>query len=168
MRGENFSIYLRNFMFGVEDSLVSTVGLLAGVAAANVPRTNIIITGVVLILVEALSMGVGSILSEHSVEEYQQKREVLIHRSVVGGVIMVLSYFFSGFIPLFPYMVLPIGIAFWTSIGASLFFLLLLGFFSAKFFGVPATRKSIEMLVLGGLAILIGVAAGVLMNSFLV
>ena len=27
---DNFSIYIRNFMFGVEDSLVSTVGILAG------------------------------------------------------------------------------------------------------------------------------------------
>jgi hypothetical protein len=44
--------YLRNFIFGVEDSLVSTVGLLAGVAAGGVSSAAILTTGLVLIVVE--------------------------------------------------------------------------------------------------------------------
>ncbi len=67
---EDRKVYLRNFVFGVEDSLVSTVGLLSGVAAAGVETKTIVLTGVVLIIVEALSMAVGSYLSEYSVEEY--------------------------------------------------------------------------------------------------
>ena len=54
------ALYLRNFIFGVEDSLVSTVGLLSGVAVANVDQATIFLTGMVLIFVEAFSMGVGS------------------------------------------------------------------------------------------------------------
>src|SRR3989338_4103836 len=46
-------VYIRNLIFGVEDSLVSTVDLLSGVAAAGVPRSVIFLTGVVLIFVEA-------------------------------------------------------------------------------------------------------------------
>ena len=52
--------YFRNFIFGVEDSLVSTVGLLSGVAIAGVPSRTILLTGVVLILVEAFSMAAGA------------------------------------------------------------------------------------------------------------
>jgi VIT1/CCC1 family predicted Fe2+/Mn2+ transporter len=52
------TIYLRNFIFGVEDSLVSTVGLLSGVAVAGVASRTILLTGVVLIFVEAFSMAV--------------------------------------------------------------------------------------------------------------
>ena len=62
--------YIRNFVFGVEDSLVSTVGLLSGVAIAGVEQKYIFITGLILIFVEAFSMAVGSFLSEESAEKY--------------------------------------------------------------------------------------------------
>ena len=61
--------YFRNFIFGVEDSLVSTVGLLSGIAIADVPGHTIFLTGVVLIFVEAFSMAAGTFLSEYSAEE---------------------------------------------------------------------------------------------------
>ena len=54
----------------MEDSLVSTVGLLSGVAVANVPMTTILLTGLILIFVEAISMAAGSFLSEYSAEGY--------------------------------------------------------------------------------------------------
>ena len=56
--------YVRSFAFGVEDGLVSTVGLLAGVSTADVSRRDILITGAILIVVEAFSMATGSFLSE--------------------------------------------------------------------------------------------------------
>ena len=59
---DSFAHYFSSFIFGVEDSLVSTVGLLSGVAVAGVTRTDIFITGIILIFVEAFSMGVGNFL----------------------------------------------------------------------------------------------------------
>jgi VIT1/CCC1 family predicted Fe2+/Mn2+ transporter len=47
----------RNFVFGVEDSLVSTVGLLAGVAAAAVPNRDLVATGLILIFVKLSRWG---------------------------------------------------------------------------------------------------------------
>src|SRR3989344_4537783 len=84
--------YFRNFIFGVEDSLVSTVGLLSGVAVANVSREHIILTGIILLLVEGLSMAVGSFLTEYSVEEYTHQTERPTKRNVISGVIMFFSY----------------------------------------------------------------------------
>src|SRR3989338_10789579 len=92
--------YARNFVFGVEDSLVSTVGLLSGIAIANVPRPTIFLTGVVLIFVEAFSMAVGSFLSEYSAEEYVHRNVVSIRGSVLDGIVMLFAYFVAGFIPL--------------------------------------------------------------------
>ena len=63
-RSTHSDTYLRNFIFGVEDSLVSTVGLLAGVAAGGVSSAVILTTGLVLIEVEGFSMGLGSFLTE--------------------------------------------------------------------------------------------------------
>src|SRR5262245_46938731 len=67
--------YFRNFVFGVEDSLVSTVGLLSGVAIAGLAREEIFLTGVILIFVEAVSMAAGSFLSESSAEEFATHSE---------------------------------------------------------------------------------------------
>ncbi len=68
-------LYLRNIIFGISDSLVSTVGLLAGIDAAGTPRQAILLTGIVYAFVEAFSMAVGSFLSEQSAEEYEVKGE---------------------------------------------------------------------------------------------
>src|SRR3989344_1578262 len=129
--------YLRNFVFGVEDSLVSTVGFLSGVATAGVSSMNIIISGLVLIFVEAFSMAMGSLVSEHSVQEYLKQHEAGFRKSLFGSIIMFISYFVSGFIPLLPYFFWKLEIAFGISILASLAMLFILGVISAVKSGLP-------------------------------
>jgi len=155
-----FALYVRNFIFGVEDSLVSTVGLLSGIAVAGLPRQDIFITGIILIFVEALSMGAGSYLSEQSAEEYINHNDHSTLNSIFGAFIMFFSYFASGFIPLSPYMFLEVDFAFPTSISFSLVALLLLGMASAKYFKRETVRHGIRMLIIGGMAIGIGVLVG--------
>lgn len=159
-------IYLRNFVFGVEDSLVSTVGLLSGIAAGGVNRKSIILTGVVLLFVEALSMAVGSFLSESSAEEYESRKIVSNRRPLVGALVMFASYFLSGFIPLTPYIFTSVTQAFILSISASIVALGLLGWVSARISHSPETRSVWEMIILGGLAIAIGVLVGNLIKIF--
>ncbi|MDP3725818.1 MAG: VIT1/CCC1 transporter family protein [bacterium] len=154
--------YIRNFVFGVEDSLVSTVGLLSGVAVAGVEPKTIILAGVVLISVEAFSMGAGSLLSEHSAKQIALQRAVPMRASYISAFIMFLSYFFAGFIPLAPYIFLPISYAFFASIGASLFALLVLGIISAKRAGITPVRPALQMLFIGGAAIALGTTVGIL------
>jgi VIT1/CCC1 family predicted Fe2+/Mn2+ transporter len=103
---------VRSFIFGVEDSLVSTVGLLSGVAAAGMSRPSILLTGVVLIFVEAFSMGVGDLLSGHAAEEYEKKTQVSLTHALPEGTVMFFSYLISGFIPLFPYIIVEPAQAF--------------------------------------------------------
>ncbi|PIT92343.1 MAG: hypothetical protein COU08_02945 [Candidatus Harrisonbacteria bacterium CG10_big_fil_rev_8_21_14_0_10_42_17] len=154
------ALYVRNFIFGVEDSLVSTVGLLSGIAIADVPRTTIFLVGIVLIFVEAFSMGVGSFLSEHSVKDYLYGGATKQTRNFIGSVIMFLSYFASGFIPLAPYIILPTTIAFWVSIVVSCGALLLLGYVSARLSHTSVWRSSLRMFLIGGAAIVLGVLVG--------
>lgn len=161
---KKFAPFVRNFVFGVEDSLVSTVGLLSGVAASGAERSTIIVTGVVLIFVEAFSMGVGSVLSDNSTKEFKSGEEVPLAVSVKGGVVMLVSYFIAGLIPLAPYLFLPNGVAFSASIWASLLGLYLLGYASAKMAGVNPLKESIQMFLLGGAAVGIGVAVGTLLK----
>lgn len=153
------AVYLRNFVFGVEDSLVSTVGLLSGVAVAGTPRATIVLTGMVLIFVEAFSMGVGSFLSERSVEEYEAGPEAL-RTPLLGGSVMFLSYFLAGFIPLAPYLFPDAAYSFEYSIIASLVALFALGFASGKITKRGMWRRGLRVFLVGGLAILIGIAVG--------
>ncbi len=155
--------YIRNFIFGVEDSLVSTVGLLSGIAAADVSTRTIALTGVVLIFVEAFSMGVGSYLSEHSVESFQAQGSA--KQSEKSGVVMLVSYLIAGFIPLFPYLVMGRQTAFWLSIVFSLIALFALGAVSAKILKTKMFLSGLRMFLLGGLAIGIGVLVGKLLGQ---
>ena len=152
--------YFRNFIFGVEDSLVSTVGLLSGVAIADVERSTIILSGVVLIFVEAISMAAGSFLSESTAREFSGQKEQSLRPSMTSGAIMFCSYFLAGFIPLSPYLVFSTATAFPASIGASLFALCCLGVVSARLSKTGIARNVLRMVVVGGLAIAVGVIVG--------
>lgn len=162
MRPQSSSV-IRNFIFGVEDSLVSTVGLLSGIAITDVSRSHVILTGVVLIFVEAFSMAMGSILSEHSAQEYEKHGEVKIKSSAKNGLVMFISYFMSGFIPLSPYIFLQDS-AFVLSIVFSITTLGLLGIFSGRISGTNIWSNMFKMIALGGVAIVVGIVVGNLLN----
>ncbi|MDP2593318.1 MAG: VIT1/CCC1 transporter family protein, partial [bacterium] len=158
-----FLSYVRNFIFGVEDSLVSTVGLLAGLSTADVGRGDIITAGVILIFVEAFSMGSGSFLSERSIEESSPKQSGGV-RSVVDAVVMFVSYFLAGLIPLFPYIFWQPAAAFPISIIFTLLALLTLGLLSAKILHTKLLRSAVRMFVIGGVAVFIGVMVGAVLK----
>ena len=147
-------------MFGVEDSLVSTVGLLSGISIAGVANHTIIMTGLVLIFVEAISMGAGSFLSESSAELYEHQKDSELSRSYTDALIMFCSYLVAGFVPLLPYLLLPSEQAFLGSIGVSLMLLLVLGIINAEVSRTSVWKSVLRMVLVGGAAILIGSAVG--------
>lgn len=158
---------LKNFIFGVEDSLVSTVGLLSGISFAGVAQSTIVLTGVVLVFVEALSMGAGSFLSESHSQEFENSSEAKALKVTRGGVIMFISYFIAGFIPLSPYIFLSSASqALYTSVGLSLVSLFILGAYTAKLSSQSAAKKGLRMLIIGGLAIIVGMLAARMVGAF--
>lgn len=163
---KDISLIMRNFTFGVEDSLVSTVGLLAGIAVANVDRSTIIVTGLVLIFVEAFSMGVGSLLSEQSAEEYEFKKEVALSKPAVAAVVMFFSYVIAGLIPLAPYMFWTDHSAIWVSIILTLISLFLLGIINARINKVRVWRDGLQILIMGSIAIAVGIIVGQIASKF--
>jgi len=69
---ENLNIhedYLRSIIFGFQDSLVSTTGVIVGVAAGSNSKELVILAGIVAITVESLSMGAGQFMSEKTVHQ---------------------------------------------------------------------------------------------------
>lgn len=157
--------YLRNFIFGVEDSLVSTIGLLSGISIAGQSNSSILTTGIILIFVEAFSMSAGSFLSEKSAEEFEGENSAKL--PIIDGVIMFVSYFIAGLIPLFPYKFLETGEAFKLSIILTLLALFVLGTIGgiySKSFKSKIMRRGVRAVIIGGVAILVGVIVGQVMG----
>jgi VIT1/CCC1 family predicted Fe2+/Mn2+ transporter len=144
--------YFRNIIFGAEDSLVSTVGVLFGVAAVTANKNLVVVTGLIVIAVEALSMGAGSFLSEESTHAMDKKHK---HTDLpwVDGLIMFASYFSFGFIPLAPYIFMQVDLARYASLAVTLVTLFILGYFPTKSF-----KAALRMATVAGLAALIGFA----------
>jgi VIT1/CCC1 family predicted Fe2+/Mn2+ transporter len=64
---------IREFVFGIQDGLISTVGLLAGVQGATESRVVVIITGLTAMFAGAISMAAGSYLSSSAEKEIFDK-----------------------------------------------------------------------------------------------
>ncbi len=156
----NRVVYMRNLIFGAEDSLVSTVGLLSGIAIGGVSNSAIILTGIVLIFVEAFSMGVGSYLSEYSVEESIKGAGFETRVTVNGASVMFLSYLLCGLVPLWPYLIFEYPSSFYISIASSFIGLFVLGYWSAKILKIRMFKSAARMMLIGGLAVIIGIVVG--------
>jgi VIT1/CCC1 family predicted Fe2+/Mn2+ transporter len=159
-----FLLVFHEIVFGIEDSLVSTVGLLSGVAASGVETKTIILTGLILIFVEAFSMGMGSILADNSTKEVAEHKEVPLQDSVLAGSSMFFSYIVAGLVPWSPYLLLERDSAFTVSIVASIAALFLLGAVQGRIARINILKQGVQMAALGGLAIALGVTVGRLLS----
>ncbi len=159
---KNVSLYLRTGVFGIIDSLVSMVGVLAGLNVAGATRHTLVLTAVVYAFVEAFSMSVGSFLSEESSEEYEHGATTSGRIPFVAGVIMFVSFVVVSFIPLLPYLLLGDPYALQVSVAASIATLFIGGMISARIARLPMFWRGIRMAGLGGAAIIIGIVIGTL------
>src|SRR5688500_16609464 len=69
---------VREFVFGIQDGLISTVGLLAGMQAGGSNRFTIIMAGTASVIAGAFSMSAGAYLSskaEKEIFEHELRKE---------------------------------------------------------------------------------------------
>lgn len=151
--------YLRSIVFGFQDALVSTTGVIVGVAIGTQNKHIVILAGIVTIMVEALSMGAGQYLSEKSVHQLDKDGRHT-DNLIFGGMLMWLSYTLGGLIPLLPILIFPINIAPQVSIPAALLGLFVLGYLKGKLVKVSPIKSALEMVILGGLTTTIGLIVG--------
>ncbi|HAV14738.1 MAG TPA: hypothetical protein DCX25_00180 [Candidatus Pacebacteria bacterium] len=150
--------YLRSSVFGFEDALVSTTGVVIGISTGTSNIKFIVLASLVTIAVEAVSMGAGQFLSERTLHEADKRK----HRDslLMGSVIMFFSYFFGGLIPIFPIFLLPLPLAIFPILFLAFLSLFILGYVKGLIVEISPTRSALEMLFVGGLATIIGVIAG--------
>ncbi|OGE77250.1 hypothetical protein A3J19_00665 [Candidatus Daviesbacteria bacterium RIFCSPLOWO2_02_FULL_41_8] len=151
--------YLRSIMFGLQDGLVSTTGVVVGISAGVSDRAIIILASFVAISVEASSMAAGEYSSEKAVHQMDRKGR---HRDslIMGALLMFFSYLGAGLIPISPFLIFPPDVARVISIIIALIGLFVIGYFKGKVVGHKAMRSAVEMLIIGGLATAIGLIVG--------
>ena len=120
----NDPFFVRNMVYGLEDSLISTSGMVIGMSAAGMPNSTVITAGTILVLVESMSMAFGSFVSEDSFMTHSD-----IHHTwkdvVKYSVVMLASYMLAGLIPMLPFL-LDVQDAWKWSLGGTLVSLFML------------------------------------------
>ena len=67
------SKFIRHFIFGAEDGLISTFGFLAGITGAHLSHFTIVVAGIAGVFAAGLSMGIGTYLSSKSQLEVHRR-----------------------------------------------------------------------------------------------
>jgi VIT1/CCC1 family predicted Fe2+/Mn2+ transporter len=168
---------IREIIFGLEDSLVTSLGTVTGVAAATQSAGMVIISGVVVVCVSTLSMSAGSYLSSKTAASVRLRtadEKTLTGMSLKAALVMGVSYLLGGFIPIIPYffdyfITKPVAIVFFTFISVvitalTLFFV---GVWSAGCTKRHPLTSGIEMLLVSLGAAFVGALAGSLVHKFL-
>ncbi len=155
--------YVRSIIFGFEDSLVSSTGVIAGVSAGIGDQKTIVLAATVTIIVEALSMGAGQYLSERTVHQMDKNHSDSLF---YGAVLMFFSYFVAGSVPLIPILFLPAPFSIYVGVASAFLALFILGFTKGKLVNISPIKSGLEVLAIGGLATILGIAAGFLLKSF--
>lgn len=151
--------YLRSSFFGVEDALVSTSGTVIGISIGYQDPKVILLAGVVVVMVEAISMAIGQFLTDETIHEAEPKNTPK-DSPLISAVIMFFSYLLAGLIPVLPFMFTSFGTARIVSFLAALIGLFALGAIKAQIVHVSLLRSGVKSLLLGGVAAAVGAIVG--------
>lgn len=151
--------YIKSSVFGIEDSLVSTTGVIAGVAAASSDQKIVIVAGLVTIAVEAVSMAAGEFISEETEVEMTPQDKT---SPVLSGLVMFVSYFVAGFIPMLPVLLFPLPYSVYLAIIAALIGLFILGLIKGRLTKSGLIKSGIKVALVGGIATALGIAVGLI------
>ncbi|MBI2019407.1 VIT1/CCC1 transporter family protein [Candidatus Daviesbacteria bacterium] len=151
--------YFRSVMFGLQDGLVSTTGLVVGISVGTTSQAVIILASFVAVAVEASSMAAGQYSSEKAVHQMDKSGK---HKDnlFLGAFLMFFSYLFAGMIPVVPFLIFNPDTGRIISILAAFLSLFIIGYLKGKIVEFKAFRSAIEMLLIGGLATVVGLIVG--------
>lgn len=151
--------YLRAGLFGVQDGLVSTTGVVVGISTGIEDKAIIILASLVAIAVEASSMAAGQYSSERAVHQ-MDKAGKHTDSLLVGALVMFFGYLLGGIVPILPTILLNQPQARYIAIIAAFIGLFILGYIKGHLVKVPTLRSAIELFIIGALATIIGLIVG--------
>lgn len=151
--------YLRSLMFGLQDGLVSTTGVVVGISAGISDKEVIVLAAFVAVLVEATSMAAGQYSSEKAVHQLARGGR---HTDslIAGAAIMFVAYIVGGLFSIIPTLLLSRPEAQIVAVLCAFAGLFIVGFVKGKLVDEPPLRSGVELFVIGAVATSIGLAVG--------
>lgn len=151
--------YLRSGLFGIQDGLVSTTGVVVGISIGVEDKAIIILASLVAVTVEASSMAAGQYSSEKAVHE-MDKTGKHTDSLIQGALIMFGGYFLGGMVPIIPTLLLNQPEARVIAVIAAFFGLFILGYIKGHLVKVATLRSAMELFIIGAIATSIGLLVG--------
>lgn len=151
--------YLRSGFFGVEDALVSTSGAVIGISIGDQNAKVVLLAGVVVVTVEAISMAIGQFLTDETIHEAEPKNTPK-DNPIISAAIMFFSYLVAGLVPILPFIFTTVSSARIISFLAALVGLFALGAIKARIVNVSILKSGLKSLLLGGVAATVGAIVG--------
>lgn len=151
--------YLRSGLFGIQDGLVSTTGVVVGISTGIEDKAIIILAALVAVTVEASSMAAGQYSSEKAVHQ-MDKTGKHTDSLMIGALIMFFGYFLGGMVPVIPTILLDQPQARIISIIGAFIGLFILGYVKGHLVGHKPLKSAIELFIIGAIATTIGLIVG--------
>jgi len=151
--------YLRSGLFGIQDGLVSTTGVVVGISTGIEDRAIIMLAALVAVTVEATSMAAGQYSSEKAVHQ-MDKTGKHTDSLMIGALVMFFGYLLGGIVPIIPTILLNQPEARVIAIAASFLGLFTLGYIKGHIVEHKPLRSAIELFIIGAIATTIGLLVG--------
>lgn len=151
--------YLRSALFGLQDGLVSTTGVVVGISTGVENKAIVILAAFVAVTVEASSMAAGQYSSEKAVHQLD-KAGKHTDSVILGAAIMFISYLLAGLIPIIPTIIFPQTQARMLSVIFAFIGLFIVGLVKGHIVMHKPLRSAMELFIIGAAATLIGLTVG--------
>jgi len=151
---------LRDAVFAASDGVVTTFAVVAGSLGANLGARVVLILGFANLLADGVSMAAGIYIGAKSEADFEKRKKNAHWKQDVPplqGLVTLLSFVLSGFVPLAPYvfgMQNPAAV----SIIFMSFFLIILG---------AMRRRVVETVAVGGTAAVVAFVVGYCIDKYL-
>ena len=151
----------RETIFGLEDSIVSTLGVVVGIAAGTDSRYIVVLSATIVVVVESLSMTAGTYLSNKSEMEINHTRADIVRRSLTDSLSMAVSYVLGGVISVLPFFFFSPLNAIVPAVVLSVVLLFSIGYIKGKMAKINPVRSGLEMSLVSLTAALLGYLIGI-------
>ena len=155
--------YIREFVYGANDGIITTFAVVAGVAGGGLSLQAVLIVGAANLFADGLSMGVGNYLAIRAHEDVLEvqarpQEEAFPWRH---GLATFMAFVAAGCMPLVPYMIPWVTIdRFTSSVALTMLALFTVGALRAMIGNVVWWRAGLEMLTLGMIVAAVAFVSG--------
>ena len=152
--------YFRSLMFGLQDGIVSTTGVVIGISTGVSDKAIIVLAALVAVTVEASSMAAGQYSSEKAVHQMDKSRHT--DSLYIGALIMFIAYLIGGAFSIVPILAFDQPVAKIFAVASAFTGLFIIGYLKGYLVEHKPLRSAIELFIIGAIATTVGIIVGYL------